>query len=121
MACSCVVARTIPSTPEASALFPRVATVKQGNATYRYLQIVEAYRDNGRPKQRLVATLGRLDQLGPKLDDLVAALSRYGPSRFLRASDITCRQAGPRRSALAHEPTLQRRLRGGWDPLILTG
>ena len=31
----------------------------------RYVQLVEAYRDDaGRPKQRTVATLGRLDQLG---------------------------------------------------------
>lgn len=32
-----------------------------------YVQFVEAYRDDAeRPKQRTVATLGRLDQLNPE-------------------------------------------------------
>jgi hypothetical protein len=34
----------------------------------QYVQLVEAFRDDeGRPKQRTVATLGRLDQLGTEL------------------------------------------------------
>jgi hypothetical protein len=83
-------------------MFPRVATVRQGNHTYRYLQIVEAYRENGRPKQRAIANLGRLDQLGDKLDELVAGLSRYCQERFARAQDLACRTAlvwGPVRLA----------------------
>jgi transposase len=74
-------------------MFPRVATVRQGNRIYRYLQIVEAYRENGRPKQRQVANLGRLDQLGGKLDELVAGLSRYCQRRFVYPQDLTCREA----------------------------
>ena len=43
----------------------------------RYVQLVEAYRDSdGRPKQRTVATLGRLDQPGPGLDAVDASLLR---------------------------------------------
>ena len=43
----------------------------------RYLQLVEAYRDeNGKPKQRTVTTLGRLDQLDGQLDQVIAGLSR---------------------------------------------
>ena len=43
-----------------------------------YLQLVEGYRtDTGTVRQRLVATLGRLDQLGPKhLDPLIQGLNR---------------------------------------------
>jgi len=42
-----------------------------------YLQIVEAYRSNGKVCQRLVANLGRLDQLEPKhLDPLINGLNR---------------------------------------------
>ena len=41
-------------------MFPRVATVKRSSKTYKYLQIVEAYRVNGRITQRAVANLGRL-------------------------------------------------------------
>lgn len=43
----------------------------------RYLQLVEAYRDElGRPKQRTVATLGRLDQLGDSIRSMHGGLSR---------------------------------------------
>lgn len=42
-----------------------------------YVQLVEAYRDDvGRPKQRTVATLGRLDQLNSELDSVIAGLLR---------------------------------------------
>ena len=50
----------------------------------RYVQLVEAYRDEtGRPKQRTVATLGRLDQLGDSIKSMQEGLSRIlgtGPS-----------------------------------------
>lgn len=43
----------------------------------RYVQLVEAYRDDaGRPKQRTVATLGRLDQLNSGLDSVISGLMR---------------------------------------------
>jgi transposase len=44
----------------------------------RYVQLVEAYRDlHGAPKQRTVATLGRLDQLNDSaLDSVIAGLLR---------------------------------------------
>ena len=49
----------------------------------RYVQLVEAYRDGeGRPKQRTVATLGRLDQLGCELESVISGLMRVtGKSR----------------------------------------
>jgi transposase len=44
----------------------------------RYVQLVEAYRDGitGNPKQRTVATLGRLDQLDTGLKSVIAGLLR---------------------------------------------
>ena len=43
----------------------------------RYVQLVEAYRDAaGRPKQRTVATLGRLDQLNSELESVISGLLR---------------------------------------------
>jgi len=44
----------------------------------RYVQLVEAYRDgnSGKPKQRTVATLGRLDQLDTGLKSVIAGLQR---------------------------------------------
>lgn len=42
-----------------------------------YVQLVEAYRDDaGRPKQRTVATLGRLDQLNSELESVISGLLR---------------------------------------------
>jgi len=76
-------------------MFPRVATVKRGSKTYKYLQIVEAYRVDGRTTQRVVANLGRLDQLDGKLDDLLVALSKYAKQQFVRDDQIGCRQALP--------------------------
>ena len=44
----------------------------------RYVQLVEAYRDasTGKPKQRTVASLGRLDQLNTELNSVIAGLQR---------------------------------------------
>ncbi len=43
----------------------------------RYVQLVEAYRnEDGRPKQRTVATLGRIDQLDKGLESVIAGLLR---------------------------------------------
>ena len=42
-----------------------------------YVQLVEAYLDDaGRPKQRTVVTLGRLDQLDTELDSVISGLLR---------------------------------------------
>ena len=43
----------------------------------QYVQLVAAYRDDaGRPKQRTVATLGRIDQLNTELKSVIAGLQR---------------------------------------------
>lgn len=43
----------------------------------RYVQLVEAFRDaEGRPRQKTIATLGRLDQLDGELDALIQGLLR---------------------------------------------
>ena len=43
----------------------------------RYVELVEAYRDEGgAPRQRTVATLGRLDQLSTELESVISGLLR---------------------------------------------
>lgn len=76
-------------------MYLRVSTVKKGDRAYQYLQIVEAYRDNGRPRQRIVATLGRLDQLGEKVDQLVRGLRQYCRHPYVGPDQMTCREALP--------------------------
>lgn len=83
-------------------MFARTKKIKRGQREYQYVQIVEAYRDNGRPKQRVVASLGRLDLLGDKLDDLVSSLGKYCRKQFALPEETTCKQALP------------------WGPILLT-
>ena len=53
----------------------------------RYVQLVEAFRDgDGRPKQRTVATLGRLDQLNSGLESVISGLLRVTGRAPLDAS-----------------------------------
>ena len=43
----------------------------------KYVQLGESYRDeNGRPKQRTIASLGRLERLGDNIDSVIAGLLR---------------------------------------------
>jgi len=76
-------------------MFARTKKVTSGDTEYQYVQIVEAYRDDGRPKQRVVASLGRLDLLGDKLDDLVSSLRKYCRRQFTLPDEMICRQALP--------------------------
>lgn len=56
-------------------MFVRVKTT----GAYEYLQIVESRREDGKVRQQVIASLGRLDKLTAtgRLDDLVCALARF--------------------------------------------
>jgi hypothetical protein len=60
-------------------MYVRAKTVRHRDKTYEYLQLVEARREAGRNRQRVIATLGRLDQASAsgQLDRLVAGLARF--------------------------------------------
>ena len=66
-------------------MFARVK--KSGN--YQYLQIVENNWHDGRSRQRVITTLGRLDQMNEKgaVDSLVRSLSRFSQKNLLVLSD----------------------------------
>jgi transposase len=81
-------------------MYPRTVKVRSKNGTvHEYIRVVEAYRDNGKVKQRVVADLGRKDllvELLPKLRRLldgdsgdpadlkVADASTWGPILVVR-------------------------------------
>ena len=46
---------------------------------YQYLQIVENRREGSKVRQRVIATLGRMDRLGAKgdVETLIRSLARY--------------------------------------------
>ncbi len=55
--------------------------------TYEYLRLVEAYREDGKNKQRVILNLGRKDLLAPHVGRLVEILAGvwepFGPRRNL--------------------------------------
>src|SRR5664280_2925417 len=44
-------------------MYPRVKRVRRGDQLHEYVQLVEGHRVDGKVRQRVVATLGRLDEL----------------------------------------------------------
>lgn len=69
-------------------MFVRLKTVQQNKRTYQYLHVVETFRDGTHVRQRIVASLGRLDELLAKgdLERVITQLVDHCPSvRILRA------------------------------------
>ena len=62
-------------------MFARVK--KSGN--YQYLQIVENRKEDGKVKQRVITTLGRMDQLQEqgRVEALIRSLSRFSEKALL--------------------------------------
>lgn len=60
-------------------MFVRIKRSVQKGVTYEYLQIVESFRDSGRPRQRVLTTLGRRDQVvaSGALDGLLRSLAKF--------------------------------------------
>jgi hypothetical protein len=60
-------------------MFVRVKRSVQQRTVYEYLQIVESFREAGHVRQRVLATLGRRDQLvaAGTLDGLLTSLARF--------------------------------------------
>ena len=60
-------------------MFVRLKRSGRHGAWYEYLQIVESFRDHGKVRQRLVATLGRRDQIvaSGALDGLLVSLAKF--------------------------------------------
>ena len=54
-------------------MFIKVST----SGGHRYARLVESFRnEDGQPRQRTIATLGRIDECGGQLDALLAGLLR---------------------------------------------
>src|SRR4030066_2601467 len=61
-------------------MFIRIARQRQGKKEYRSLQIAESFRDpdkGGAPRTRILAPLGKLENLGEEqIEKLIAGLQR---------------------------------------------
>ena len=59
-------------------MFVRTKVIRRGEKQYRYLQLVENHRENGRVRQKVVLNLGRVESFDPtEVDQLVGALRDY--------------------------------------------
>src|SRR5438477_9405788 len=62
-------------------MYPRTVRVRSKNGTiHEYIRVVEAYREDGQVKQRVVADLGRKDLLMEILPRLQRLLTGDSPS-----------------------------------------
>jgi transposase len=71
-------------------MFLRTVKAQGGKGVqHEYVRLVEAYREHGKNKQRVVCNLGRKDVLAAHLDDLIRLLrgERAGPAPF-RAGNV---------------------------------
>ena len=62
-------------------MFARVKAVRSNGRTYQYVHIVENRRENGKVRQRIVGSLGRLDELlgSGDLQRLIQSLVNHCP------------------------------------------
>lgn len=69
-------------------------SVKAANGRHEYLRLVESLREGDKVKQRVVAHLGRKDQLAPHLDALVRLLQEETQNpRWVPVEDVTAPRA----------------------------
>lgn len=81
-------------------MFVRLKRVR----SYRYLQLVESVRADDKPRQRVLATLGRVEELQAEgsIDALVRSLSKFSPN----ALALIAGEAAPDTQALTIGPVL---------------
>lgn len=65
--------------PYVGVMFVRVKRSVHNGTVYEYLQVVESFRDRGKPRQRVIATLGRRETIvaSGALDGLLRSLARF--------------------------------------------
>lgn len=71
-----------------SAMFVRVKKFSGKHTTRQYLQVVESYREEGKMRQRVLCTLGRVERLQDGgLDGLIQGLAKFSKNlTIIRAS-----------------------------------
>lgn len=81
-------------------MFVRLKRVR----SYRYLQLVESVRAEDKPRQRVLATLGRVEQLqaNGSIDALISSLSKFSPE----ALTLIAGKSHPDTHALTMGPVL---------------
>jgi Transposase DDE domain len=87
-------------------MFVRVKRSVQNGVVYEYLQVVESYRDGGKPRQRVIGTLGKRDLVvaSGAVDGLLRSLAKF--SEKLRVVEAVRTQGISARTSRAWGPAL---------------
>ena len=95
-------------------MFPRIITTNQNGRKYRYLVLVEDYRQDGKVKQRKVYSFGAITNPDTKtaVDSLLYKLRRYSSGNLFKPEELSTQDA-----QLFGEPLIGKTL---WDKLELT-
>jgi hypothetical protein len=75
-------------------MFTRIVHVRGRDKTYKYLQVVESYYQDGKSKKRVLGNLGQVELLGKNLGGLVRSLNRYCQRPMVVAEEIWGDSAG---------------------------
>jgi hypothetical protein len=78
-------------------MYVKTSTVPRGSPTYRYLPLVEAYRERGKVRHELVCRLGEAEELrsSGQLDRIIAALRRHAEGHWLEAGELVASPDAP--------------------------
>lgn len=70
-------------------MFVRTKTLKSGNQTQQYYQLVETIKERNIPRQRVIYTLGKVEDYDEKkVDEIICALEEYaGEIKILKSFD----------------------------------
>ncbi len=71
-------------------MYTRIKRVRRGDQLHEYVQLVEGRREGEKVRQRVVATLGRLDELkaSGQLDRLAGSFARLDPPALGTSRDV---------------------------------
>lgn len=86
-------------------MFPRIITTRRQGKEYRYLAMVESYREKGKIKQRQVGNLGNIDMYSE--DEILSLINKL--RSFLPG-------LGKRKDRTGREPEQDRLTQRGGDP-----
>jgi len=75
-------------------MFARIVRVKKKDKTYKYLQIVESYREGAKTKKRVLGNLGQVELLAKDMETLLRSLKRYCETPLVLPSEIRSEGAG---------------------------
>lgn len=95
-------------------MYPKITTKIQNGKVYRYLSLVESYRDNGKVRQKLIYSFGAITDpvVKSRIDSLLYKLRKYSTGTLFKPEEVSCES-----SQLFGQPLIGKLL---WDKLQIS-